>query len=131
MHASPVGAFSGSEMQTVIQVISNQNQSLRDRIVNDPRLEWYKLKVSTEKKKGRNRGWAKIHGTGNIQGALNLEWHASTRTLAGRVVNRGDGCPAQLAARFISYLLSKYREEIIAIHIWPQEDTANEEGNGE
>lgn len=114
-------------MQTVIQVISNQNESLRDRIVNDHRLESYKLKVSAEKKKGRNRGWAKIHGTGNIQGALNVEWHASTRTLAGRIVNRRNGCPAALAAQFLRYLLSRYRDEIIAIHIWPQEDTADNE----
>ncbi len=118
-------------MQTVIQVISNQNESLRDRIVNDHRLESYKLKVSAEKKKGRNRGWAKIHGTGNIQGALNAEWHASTRTLVGSVVNRGDGCPALLAAQFLLFLLREYRDEMIAIQILPQEDTADEEGNGE
>ncbi|MEJ5369893.1 MAG: hypothetical protein WHT08_16385 [Bryobacteraceae bacterium] len=111
-------------MQTVIQVISNRNESLRDRIVNDPRLVSYRLRVSTEKKKGRNRGWAKIHGSGDIQGALNVEWHASTRTLVGRIVNRGDGCPALLAAQFILYLLREYRDERIAIQIWPQEDTA-------
>ncbi len=111
-------------MQTVIQVISNQNESLRDRIVNDPRLVSYRLRVSTEKKKGRNRGWAKIHGSGDIQGALNVEWHASTRTLMGRIVNRREGCPALLAALFLQYLLRECRDEIIAIHIWPQEDTA-------
>ncbi len=119
-------------MQTVIQVISNQRESLRDRIVNDPRLKSYELKVSTEKKKGRNRVWAKIHGTGNIQGALNLEWHASTRTLAGRIATRGKGCPAALAAHFLQYLLGHYRDEMIAIQIWPQKDTAVDEGvNGE
>lgn len=113
-------------MQTVIQVISNQSESLRDRIVDDSRLALYKLKVSAEKKKGRNRGWAKIHGSGDIQGALNLEWHAATRTLLGRIVNRRNGCPALLAARFLQYLLREYRDEITAIHIWPQEDPADD-----
>lgn len=114
-------------MQTVIQVISNQNESLRDRIVNDSRLAGYKLKVSTEKKKGRNRGWAKIHGSGGVQGALNLEWHAATRTLLGRIVNRGNGCPALLSAQYLLYLLRECRDEIVAIHIWPQEDTPDGE----
>lgn len=114
-------------MQTVIQVISNRNESLRDRIVNDSALQKHELRVGIEKKKGRNRGWAKIRGARDMQGALNLEWHASTRTLIGRIVNRGDGCPALLAAHFIRYLLSGYRDEIISIHIWPQEDTADDE----
>ncbi|MGQ9916564.1 MAG: hypothetical protein ACUVS7_04020 [Bryobacteraceae bacterium] len=114
-------------MQTVIEVITGRNESLRDRILNDSALQEHELRVGIEKKKGRKRGWAKIHGPPDIQGALNLEWHASTRTLIGRLVNRGDGCPALLAAHFIRYLLSGYRNEIISIHIWPQEDTADNE----
>lgn len=114
-------------MQTVIQVISNRNESLRDRIVNDADLKRYSLSVVQEKKKGRNRGWAKIRGGGSAHGALNIEWQPSARILLGRIVNRGDGCPALLAACFVHYLLHRYRSEIVSIHIWTQEDTGSED----
>lgn len=114
-------------MQTVIQVISNQSDSLRDRIVNDAALKQYHLSVAQEKKKGRNRGWAKILGNKDAQGALNIEWQPSARILLGRIVNRGGGCPALLAARYVYYLLQRYRDEIVSIQIWTQEDSSGDD----
>lgn len=114
-------------MQTVIQVISSRSESLRDRIVNDPGLGRCQLSLVQEKKKGRNRGWAKITGSRNAQGALNLEWQPSARILLGRIVTRGGSCPALLAACYVHYLLSRYRDEIVSIQIWTQEDAGNEE----
>jgi|GEM_PF-755344 len=111
-------------MQTVIQIVSSKTDSLRERIVNDADLGEYGLRVEKEKKKGRTHGWAKLSGDG-AQGALNLQWLAAPRALLGRIVTKGDSCPAQLAGAFLCYVLARYRDEIRAIHIWTQE--GNEE----
>jgi len=97
---------------------------LRERIVNDTEVRAYGLWVDAEKKKGRRNGWAKVYCSG-AQGALNLQWLASTRALLGRIVTKGDSCPALLAGTFLSYVLGRYREDIAAIHIRTQE--GNEE----
>lgn len=111
-------------MQTVIQIVSSRTDSLRERIVNDPDLGAFGLEVDKEKKKGRSHGWAKLYGHG-AQGALNLQWLAAPRALLGRIITKGDSCPAQLAGTFLCYVLARYRDEIRAVHIWTQE------GNGE
>jgi hypothetical protein len=115
-------------MQTVIQIVSSRTDSLRERIVNDADLGQYGLRVETEKKKGRTHGWAKLYGDA-AQGALNLQWLAAPRALLGRIVTKGDSCPALLAGTFLRYVLARYREEIKAIHIWTQEGSEDTAGD--
>src|SRR6266550_691623 len=74
-------------MQTVIQVIATGTGSLRNKIMSDPQLEkkFGFIKV-WHKQPGRPHGWAKIHSARDVHGAINLEWHARSRTLICRVV---------------------------------------------
>ncbi|MCS7041194.1 MAG: hypothetical protein NZR01_00205 [Bryobacteraceae bacterium] len=83
-------------------------------------MEHFGLKVDREKKKGRQYGWAKIYRNG-AHGALNLQWLAGPRTLVGRIVTKGEGCPALLAGTFLCYVLARYRNEVKAVHVWIQE----------
>ena len=59
-------------MQTVIQVISAKNKSLRDAIVNDKRLARFGLEVTEQKRPARAPGWAKLHMPGEL-GAINAD----------------------------------------------------------
>jgi hypothetical protein len=104
-------------MQTVIQVIANGSGSLRDRIVNHPRLEDYDLYVAAYKKQYRPHGWAKLCMYDG-HGALNIEWHASTRTLIARVVTRG-GRPGAVTGAFVSFLVEQFSRHITAISVVP------------
>ncbi len=76
-------------MQTVIQVIATGAGSLRNKIMSDPQLEkkFDFIKV-WHKQPSRPHGWAKIHSTRDVHGAINLEWHARSRTLICRVVTK-------------------------------------------
>src|SRR5205823_13036215 len=76
-------------MQTVIQVIAKGRESLRHKIMNDAQLEpkFGFIKIWA-KQPGRPHGWAKIHSSGDVHGAINLEWHARSRTLICRVVTK-------------------------------------------
>ena len=76
-------------MQTVIQVIATGSGSLRNKIMSDPQLEkkFGFIKV-WHKQPGRPHGWAKIHSARDVHGAINLEWHARSRTLICRVVTK-------------------------------------------
>jgi len=69
-------------MQTVIQVIATGAGSLRNKIMSDPQLEkkFDFIKV-WHKQPSRPHGWAKIHSTRDVHGAINVEWHARSRTL--------------------------------------------------
>lgn len=105
-------------MQTFIQVLTSFSESLREKIVNDPRLENYELKVSEKKKMGRNQGWAKIHSReAGVQGAINIEWDAQLKILYCRVITKGTSDPSQIIGKFISYLLSRYKKKVQAINI--------------
>ena len=104
-------------MQTVIQVISAKNKSLRDAIVNDKRLARFGLEVTEQKRPARAPGWAKIHMPGEL-GAINLEWHGSSRTLICRIVTRG-GKPDAIAGAFTNYLLACLGKRIQSIQIIP------------
>ncbi len=104
-------------MQTIIQVISKGTTSLRDRIVNDSKLEEFDLYVATKKKQGRSHGWAKLHMDGG-DGAINIQWHAASRTLICRVVTRG-GEPHSISSAFIDFLLARMRRQIAFIHVLP------------
>ena len=104
-------------MQTIIQVISKGTTSLRDRIVNDSKLEEFELYVVTKKKQGRSHGWAKLHMY-HGDGAINIQWHGASRTLICRVVTRG-GEPHSISSAFIDFLLARMRRQIAFIHVLP------------
>lgn len=107
-------------MQLVIQVISSQKGSLRNRIVNDSKLEHFGFKVVEKKKVGRAHGWAKLHSLEpNRDGAINVEWSGRAKMLICRVITRGSGKPSGITGDFVVYLLARYRKSILAINIVP------------
>ena len=57
--------------------------------MSDPQLEkkFGFIKI-WHKQPGRPHGWAKIHSARDVHGAINLEWHARSRTLICRVVTK-------------------------------------------
>jgi len=66
-------------MTTVVHIAGYGAASLRDRIVNDQRLEIYELEVAKKKTVGRNPGWAKLYGADyETTGAINLEWNITS-----------------------------------------------------
>ena len=106
-------------MQTVVQTITTSGVSLRDKIVSDERqLKKFYLKVEKEHQPGRQRGWAKLKSDRGANGALNLIWDASTKTLVARVINRRKGRPDDIVGDFCSYLLSRFRGKISVIQIF-------------
>ncbi len=107
-------------MQQIIQVLSSQRTSLRNRIVNDPKLEKFGFKVVEKKKVGRPHGWAKLHSLEpNRDGAINIEWSGRAKLLICRVVTRGSGRPSGITGDFIEYLLARFRSAISTINIVP------------
>ena len=108
-------------MQTIIQVFSSSRRSLRDLVVKDSRLAKFHLSVSKEKTPGRSHGWAKLHSTDRKgYGAINIEWHQSSRMLICRVITRGAGRPNLIAGDFIDYLIARQRTKILSIVIHPR-----------
>ena len=108
-------------MQLVIQVISSQSHSLRNRIVNDKKLKDYDLYVVEKKKVGRPHGWAKLHSVAeNRDGAINIKWSGRAKMLLCRIVTKGSGRPDRITGDFVYYLLSRYRKAIVAINIVPR-----------
>lgn len=104
-------------MQTLIQVFGTSSKSLRDRIVNDPKLEEFDLVVSQFKRQGRPHGWAKLHKDGS-HGAINIEWHAASQMLICRIVTRG-GRPHDIAGAFLRFLLARLSRQIASIYVLP------------
>jgi hypothetical protein len=108
-------------MQTLVQVICSKGPSLRDSIVNDPRLSRYGLVIQKKHQPGRQHGWAKIHSiASDRRGALNIEWDADTSILLCRVVNRGAGRPNLILGDFVDYLFHRFRRRIEAVNIIPR-----------
>src|SRR4026209_2063709 len=107
-----------SGMQTVIQVSATGTGSLRNKIMSDPQLEkkFGFIKV-WHKQPGRPHGWAKIHSARDVHGAINLEWHARSRTLICRVVTKLGNKPNSIIGDFVDYLLARHQSRILAIHI--------------
>jgi hypothetical protein len=107
-----------SGMQTVIQVIATGTGSLRNKIMSDPQLEkkFGFIKI-WHKQPGRPHGWAKIHSARDVHGAINLEWHARSRTLICRVVTKLGNKPNSIIGDFVDYLLARHQSRILAIHI--------------
>jgi hypothetical protein len=104
-------------MQTVIQVISAGTRSLRDTIVNDGKLERFRLVVAEQKRQTRPHGWAKIHMPGE-HGVINLQWHGASQTLICRIVTRSAN-PHAIAGAFTGYLLARLSRKIHSIQIIP------------
>jgi len=108
-------------MQTLVQVICTKGPSLRDAIVNDPKLEVSGFAVQKKQKPGRAPGWATLHSIEpDRRGALKIEWDAQTRVLLCRVVNRGKGRPHKVVGDFVDYVLAKFRHRIEAINVLPR-----------
>ena len=108
-------------MQTLIQVICSKGTSLRDAIVNDPKLEKFGLETQKKQQPGRRHGWAKLRSTDAARrGALNIEWDADTGILICRVVNRGSGRPDAVVGDFVGYLFKRFRRRIQAVNIVPR-----------
>jgi hypothetical protein len=107
-------------MQTIVQVVCSRGKSLRDLIVNDSKLSRFKLAVYKKQQPGRPRGWAKVYGTApERHGALNVQWHADTRIMVCRVINRGAGRPGLILGDFIAYLFSRHHHRIKSVNIIP------------
>ena len=108
-------------MQTLVQVICKKGTSLRDEIVNDPKLESFGFAVQKKLQPGRAPGWATLHSAEtDRRGALKIAWDAQTRVLLCRVVNRGKGRPYQIVGDFVRYVLARFRGRIEAINVLPR-----------
>ena len=102
----------------MIQVITSGRGSLRNKIMSDPQLEGkFKLVPTEHQRPGRPHGWAKINSARDIHGAINLEWHARSRTLICRVVTKLGNKPNSIIGDFVDYLLARHQSRILAIHI--------------
>lgn len=105
--------------QTIIQVSTSQNYSLRDKIARDQSLEQYSFKVDEMKKNTRSNGWLKIHPTDKTHGAINVKWDSDTRILNCRVITKG-GDPSLISGRFVYYLISQFGSSFDFINIIPK-----------
>lgn len=109
-------------MQVLVQAVCTRGPSLRDAVVNHPKLEDHSLRVSEHKRPGRAHGWAKVRSTdASRHGAINLEWDADTNVLVSRVVTRGRGKPNLIIGDFVDFLLRRFRARIQAINIIPRD----------
>ncbi|HEY7157601.1 MAG TPA: hypothetical protein VH575_26835 [Gemmataceae bacterium] len=104
-------------MQIVIHVMARPSlrESLREIVIADLQKWDYQLEIEREKKVGRRNGWAKIKAR-DLAGAINIYWHANSKTLIVRVVGR-QGTPGELVGRFISYLLHHRRKDVSSVAI--------------
>lgn len=106
-------------MQTVVQVLSNQPRSLRDVVGDDKRLPDYGFEVVREKKPGRRPGWTKLKSTAPTRrGSMNVQWHAQSRLLICRVINRGKGRPSLIVGDFVDYLLDRHARKVRSITVY-------------
>jgi hypothetical protein len=108
-------------MQTIIQATIKSDVSLRNAITNDDKCleDNYNIKVESSKKRDRTKGWANLKSTrGSGYGALKLSWDPNTKTLTGRVINRGKGKPDDIVGDFCAYLLFRYAKRLRFIQIF-------------
>ena len=85
--------------------------------MNDKKLQRFELVVTEQKRPTRAPGWAKLHMPGH-PGAINIEWHAASRTLTCRIVTRG-GRPDAIVGAFTRYLIARLSRQIHLIQIIP------------
>lgn len=105
-------------MQIVLDVMARASlkQSLRELIIEDLQKWDYGLEVIAEKKIGRRSGWAKFNAK-DLNGVLNVSWHASSKTLIARAVGKKGNNPGDLVGRFVAYLLDRRRKDLSGIII--------------
>jgi hypothetical protein len=105
-------------MQIVVHVMARPSlrESLREIVIADLQKREYNLDVESEKKLGRRSGWAKVKAA-DLTGAINMSWHANSKTLIVRVVGKQGNTPGELVGRFIGYLLERRRRDVSSIAI--------------
>lgn len=105
-------------MQIVLDVMarSSLKGSLRELIIADLQKWEYNLEVISEKKVGRPGGWAKIKAK-DLTGALNISWHANSKTMIVRAVGKQGNNPSALVGRFVAYLLERRRKDLSGVII--------------
>lgn len=107
-------------MQVVFHVVARPSlrESLRELVIADLQKWEYHLEVESEKKVGRRGGWAKIKAK-DLPGAINITWHAGSKTLIARAIAKQENTPSELVGRFVGYLFEKRRRDVRAITIHP------------
>ena len=107
-------------MQVVMQVIARakDQDSLRQIIISDTRLDNFGLVVSEKQNPTRSDGWSKIH-TRKSTNALNLSWDKETKTLTCRFITKSNSYPNEMVGDFVSYLIKHHKRKIKAILIVP------------
>lgn len=104
-------------MQMLVTVIAKPGPSLRDAIVNDPKLKDYELELVAKKDPERSRGWAKLHCS-DAHGAVNVEWLSHSSLLLCRIVTRGPKSrPSRIIGYLTEYLLSRHRRRIVYLQV--------------
>ncbi len=105
-------------MQIVLDVMARPSlkQSLREIIIGDLQRWEYHLDIISEKKLGRRSGWAKIRAK-DLNGVINVFWHANSKTLIARAVGKRGNNPSDLVGRFVGYLLQHRPRDITGVII--------------
>jgi len=107
-------------MQTLVQVICSEGESLREAIVNDGRLHEHGLRVRTRRRTTREHGWADVCSTDpDRRGAIKIEWVRNASVLLCRIVNRTDGQPDLILGDLVAYLFRRHRKRIWMINVVP------------
>jgi hypothetical protein len=104
-------------MQTIVQVISSNRASLREKLIKDKKLKTFGLEAFEMKRLGRRDGWSKIRGTDGLQGVINIEWDGKSKILTCRVVNKLGGKPHSIIGALVTYLLACHKRRIQSIQI--------------
>jgi hypothetical protein len=107
-------------VQTLVQAHCSGVGSLRARIGGDDRgLGKFHLEVVRRLKPGRPHGWSKLRSTRGVNGAINAEWDAKSKTLSCRVITRDSSDPSGITGDFVAYLLKRCRTRIQVINVFP------------
>lgn len=90
--------------QILVQVVTSSKESLRERIINDPKLSEYGLELVSKRSPRRPSGWTKLRSEYGAYGAINVQWFDDAAVLLCRVVTKGRGKPDLIIGDFIWYL---------------------------
>jgi hypothetical protein len=104
----------------LVHAVCTRGRSVRDAILRDSRLEEFGLVVSKGRKVGRKPGWAKLHSTEQLPGAINLEWDGDAAVLIARVVSRGRQRPSAIVGHLVDYLVDRHHRRIMTITVVPR-----------
>lgn len=104
----------------LVYTVCVKGGSVREAILRDRKLEDHGLAVRKGRKVGRKPGWAKLHSTDRIPGAINLEWDGDAGVLVARVISRGRQRPSAIVGRFVEYLADRHHRRILTITVVPR-----------